>query len=76
MSLFNNKAAISNTGSAANAPVRPFALSKKKRILIAIAALIYAASPVDFIPDVIPVLGWLDDIGVLAIAARYIFKRS
>jgi uncharacterized membrane protein YkvA (DUF1232 family) len=33
------------------------------RILI-LAALLYLISPIDAIPDVIPVVGWLDDIGV------------
>ena len=33
------------------------------RILI-VAALLYLISPIDAIPDVIPVVGWLDDIGV------------
>jgi len=31
------------------------------RYLIPIASLVYIVSPVDFIPDVIPVVGWLDD---------------
>ncbi len=27
--------------------------------------VLYVVSPLDLVPDVIPVLGWLDDIGVL-----------
>jgi uncharacterized membrane protein YkvA (DUF1232 family) len=34
--------------------------------LIAIAALLYLASPVDFVSDFVPLLGWLDDGVVLA----------
>ena len=33
--------------------------------LILVLGILYVLSPIDFIPDVIPVVGWLDDIGVL-----------
>jgi uncharacterized membrane protein YkvA (DUF1232 family) len=39
--------------------------NSKYRWLIAAASLIYLVSPIDFITDVIPVLGWIDD-GVVA----------
>lgn len=42
-----------------------------KTAIVLIAALLYLISPIDFIPDMIPVVGWLDDLGVLAIAAYY-----
>ena len=35
----------------------------KAMLLLAVA---YLVSPIDLIPDVVPVLGWLDDIGVVA----------
>jgi uncharacterized membrane protein YkvA (DUF1232 family) len=32
----------------------------------ALLAVLYVVSPVDFVPDVIPLLGWIDD-GVIAV---------
>jgi uncharacterized membrane protein YkvA (DUF1232 family) len=44
--------------------------------LIAVAALVYLASPVDFLSDFVPVLGWLDDglvlAGLLWLAYRFL----
>lgn len=39
------------------------------------AALLYAVSPIDLVPDVIPFLGQLDDVAVLAIALPWFFKN-
>lgn len=41
-------------------------------IVLAIAALIYFASPFDFIPDVMPVIGFIDDAAVIAFVAAQI----
>ena len=49
--------------------------AKWKRVIIALLALLYIISPLDLIPDVIPVIGWLDDLGVLAWAARQVFFK-
>ena len=38
-------------------------------------ALIYIISPIDLIPDFIPLAGWVDDIGVAAFALRYVFTK-
>jgi uncharacterized membrane protein YkvA (DUF1232 family) len=42
--------------------------------LFVFAALAYVISPVDFIPDVVPFVGWLDDIGVMSLAVAWMWK--
>jgi uncharacterized membrane protein YkvA (DUF1232 family) len=41
---------------------------------IAFLTLVYIISPIDLIPDFIPVLGQLDDIGVLVFAGKTIHR--
>ncbi len=43
------------------------ALLNSRNILILSAALLYTFWPADAMPDVIPVIGWLDDIGLLTL---------
>eukprot|EP01062_Namystynia_karyoxenos_P043076 TRINITY_DN31527_c0_g1_i1.p2 TRINITY_DN31527_c0_g1~~TRINITY_DN31527_c0_g1_i1.p2 ORF type:complete len:173 (+),score=34.06 TRINITY_DN31527_c0_g1_i1:89-607(+) len=45
-------------------------LTGREKLALLFAA-IYMLSPIDIIPDVIPVLGLLDDLGVVAWAVRY-----
>ncbi len=40
--------------------------------LTALAALVYVISPIDLVPDVLPILGWLDD----GIVAMMLFKLA
>ncbi|MBE7652158.1 DUF1232 domain-containing protein [Tenacibaculum finnmarkense genomovar finnmarkense] len=40
----------------------------KTSLAIIVGALLYVVSPIDAIPDFIPVLGWLDDIAIVAFA--------
>jgi uncharacterized membrane protein YkvA (DUF1232 family) len=40
-------------------------LSRGKLLGFAVLALVYVVSPLDAIPDVIPVLGWTDDSAVM-----------
>ncbi len=47
--------------------------AKWKRVTIAVLAMLYIISPLDLIPDFIPVIGWLDDLGLLVWAARQVF---
>ena len=40
--------------------------SDARRKILFVLGLIYIICPIDLIPDLIPVVGWLDDVGVLA----------
>jgi len=42
--------------------------NKGLAIFFVIMSLMYTASPIDLAPDTIPVIGWLDDIGLLVTA--------
>ncbi len=37
--------------------------------LLLIGAVVYVLFPVDLLPDVVPFLGWLDDLGVIGLTA-------
>ena len=37
-------------------------------------AMAYVVLPFDAIPDVVPVVGWLDDLGVLGLAMAYMTR--
>jgi uncharacterized membrane protein YkvA (DUF1232 family) len=43
-----------------------------------IAAILYGVSPIDLIPDILPLIGWVDDVsigGVLILLAISLFFR-
>jgi uncharacterized membrane protein YkvA (DUF1232 family) len=40
--------------------------------IFVVSAFVYLIWPADLIPDVVPVLGWLDDIGFVAIALGFL----
>ena len=46
-----------------------------KSVLIPSLAIIYIISPLDIIPDWIPVIGALDDLGLLALTIPFIVKE-
>ncbi|MBI2391456.1 MAG: DUF1232 domain-containing protein [Deltaproteobacteria bacterium] len=39
--------------------------------LFALFAVLYVVLPIDAIPDAIPVIGWLDDVGVIALVLAW-----
>jgi uncharacterized membrane protein YkvA (DUF1232 family) len=39
-----------------------------------VASVLYIVWPADAIPDVVPVIGWLDDLGVAALALGYLSR--
>ena len=43
---------------------------------VGLLAFLYIISPIDLITDVIPFIGWLDDIGVLGMAVKYITQNK
>jgi uncharacterized membrane protein YkvA (DUF1232 family) len=43
--------------------------------LAGLLAVVYFVSPVDAIPDIIPLLGWMDDLGVLSAAAFWMVRQ-
>ena len=48
--------------------------SNKEKVLIA-GALLYLMTPVDAIPDLVPVVGWLDDLGVAGLVLGYLSRK-
>ena len=50
-------------------------LQKKIAIIFSIIAVLYGISPVDFCPDGVPVMGWLDDFGLMLAALLNLFQQ-
>ena len=48
---------------------------RRSKIVLGLAAA-YVASPIDLIPDLIPVVGWVDDVIVLSFAVDKLIERA
>ena len=48
---------------------------RRRKLVLGVVAL-YLASPIDLVPDVVPVLGQLDDALVLALALRHVLRGA
>jgi uncharacterized membrane protein YkvA (DUF1232 family) len=44
--------------------------------IVVLFALVWTLSPVDLIPEFVPIIGPLDDVVVIALALRYAAKRT
>jgi uncharacterized membrane protein YkvA (DUF1232 family) len=51
------------------------ALPRWRRWLVVATALAYAVLPADLVPDVVPVLGWVDDLAVIGAALAMLVRR-
>lgn len=51
-------------------------IGKHWSMIIALLSVLYIISPIDFIPDFIPFLGWCDDLVVLVIGLGAFFKGN
>lgn len=61
-------------------PIRTFRLFLDKGTplsskLLPIAAIIYAAFPLDILPDIFPIVGWFDDTSILILLTAYALSR-
>jgi uncharacterized membrane protein YkvA (DUF1232 family) len=45
----------------------------KVAIILAVGYLIW---PIDLVPDLVPIIGWLDDIGVTTLATAYLLYAA
>ena len=44
--------------------------------VVAVLGVVYVLSPVDIVPDLLPVLGWIDDLGVALLVLKQIISSA
>lgn len=49
-------------------------IGKPGKLIIGFLSILYILSPIDVIPDFIPIVGWLDDLVVLVIGIVPLLK--
>jgi uncharacterized membrane protein YkvA (DUF1232 family) len=45
-------------------------------MVLIVAALLYLIAPIDAVPDVIQIAGWLDDVGVAGMVLDYLDRKA
>lgn len=62
------------TGSAITGYLRDPAVSAWRKLL-GLFVVVYLVWPFDALPDVVPIVGWLDDLGVLSVGAGWYLRE-
>ena len=44
--------------------------------VVTLIAVLYLVWPADLIPDIVPFLGWLDDLGITALALWWLHRAA
>lgn len=47
-----------------------------RKIAIVLGCLLYVVSPIDLAPDFLPVIGQLDDLGVIALTVQALLRKE
>lgn len=47
-----------------------------RKIVLALGCLLYVLSPIDLLPDFIPGIGQLDDLGAIVLTVRSLFSKK